>query len=152
MQDNQSLFSLNIDPEIKAHLSDTAKWARFLSIVGMILLALFAVGNILGMGFSSAFSPVDTEYGTGMATQLRVVMVILSIVLIAIVFFPLLFLYRFAVYMKKALIANDQEALSEAFLNVKRYFRYLGILVIVMLAFYALVFVIFIVGFAAFGG
>ena len=43
MDQNNPLFSLSIDPLTKAHLNDTARWARFLSISGMVVLVLMVV-------------------------------------------------------------------------------------------------------------
>jgi hypothetical protein len=60
--------------------------------------------------------------------------------------FPLLFLLQFANRMKRALAANEQDDLNDAFLQLKKYFRYLGIIVIIVLALYALMFVLAIMG------
>ena len=141
MQENQSLFSLNFDPIAKSHLLDTAKWARFLAISGMILMALFVILAIMGIGMSSAYQTSDMD----LMGPMRAVMIVVSIVMTIIIFFPLLFLLRFSNHMKTAINANDQEAMNEAFLNMKRYFRYLGILFIIGLVFYALIFVMAIV-------
>ena len=140
MQENQSLFSLNFDTIAKSHLLDTAKWARFLSISGMVLMALFIVFAFIGIGLSGS-NPYQTT-DVDLMGPMRMIMIITSIVMGVIAFFPLLFLLRFSNNMKTAIHANDQEAMNEAFLNMKRYFRFLGILIIIGLAFYALVFVI----------
>jgi hypothetical protein len=46
-------------------------------------------------------------------------------------FFPLLYMLRFANQMRTALDGNDQEKLNESFQNLKRYFRYFGIITII---------------------
>ena len=66
MESNQSLFSLNIDPVTKVHLSEMAKWARFLAIIGIISLVLMVVliiGFLILMGGGDAENP----YTNGMA-------------------------------------------------------------------------------------
>ena len=141
MQENQSLFSLNFDPIAKSHLMDTAKWARFLAISGMIIMALFIILAIAGIGMTGS-SAYESSPEFSMMGQFRVFFIFFSIVMGIITFFPLLFLLRFSNNMRTAINANDQEAMNEAFLNMKRYFRFLGILFIICLAFYALVFVI----------
>ena len=141
MQDNQSLFSLNFDPIAKSHLMDTAKWARFLAISGMILMIIFIIAAIAGIGLTGN-NPYDTTGTMDLVAPFKMIMIVTSIVMGIIIFFPLLFLLRFSNNMKTALNANDQEAMNEAFLNMKRYFRYLGILFIIALAFYALIFVL----------
>jgi hypothetical protein len=40
-------------------------------------------------------------------------------------------MFRFASQMKTALYSNDQESLNTSFQNLKRYFRYLGIITII---------------------
>ncbi|WP_148661283.1 DUF5362 family protein [Flavisolibacter tropicus] len=143
-----ALFNLNVDTVTKAHLSETAKWARFLSVVGFVLLGLFLLGGIAvslyserplnNYGGNAAFS----AYGVGMSFILLFTGVIW--------FFPLLFLYRFASRMKTALNGNDQNALNTSFQNLKICFRYVGIITIIILALYALLLVFAIVGVAAF--
>jgi len=55
MEENQntSLFGLGIDPTAKAHLSEAARWARFLAIVGFVLIGIIVLvglfaGSLLG--------------------------------------------------------------------------------------------------------
>jgi hypothetical protein len=145
---HQTLFSLNIDPEIKSHLSETSKWARFISIAGMVLLLIVAAISIMGV-----INVADNiaNYQTGLPATFKYLMLGITIVSILVSFFPLLFLFRFAGNMKRALVANDQQALAVAFFNVKRFFRYIGIILILVLAIYTIVIVFSIVGFAAFG-
>jgi uncharacterized membrane protein (DUF485 family) len=65
-------------------------------------------------------------------------------------FFPCLFLFRFASKMKHALAANDQAQLNTSFQNLKSLFRFVGILTIIFLAFYAIAIVFGLLGAAAF--
>jgi hypothetical protein len=48
-----------------------------------------------------------------------------------ILFFPLMYMLRFANQMKTALNANDQGSLNISFQNLKRFFRYLGVITII---------------------
>ena len=48
MEQNQNLFDLQITPESSHYLSETAKWSRFLSIIGFIFCGLLIVVAILG--------------------------------------------------------------------------------------------------------
>jgi hypothetical protein len=57
---------------------------------------------------------------------------------------------RFANRMRLALYGNDQQALNLSVQNLKVFFRYIGIITIIVLSLYALVFIVTIVGFAAF--
>jgi hypothetical protein len=149
-----SLFSLTIDPVTKNHLAETAKWSKFLAIVGMVFVALGLIGVLFFAFYVSSVSNVDGGYGGnmygGFFPGFGVGLALFYIILLAICFFPLLYLLRFANRMKAALYGNDQQALNTAFLNLKSCLRYVGIFTIIILAFYAIAIIIGIVGVAAF--
>lgn len=147
-----SLFTLSIDPATKTHLSEAARWARFLAIVGMIGLVLMIIFGIFGsaMIFSGAGS-FDGNYGaTGMGAYGSGIIAAYIIIIAVLYFFPLLFTLRFANKMRTALNANDQHALNTSFQNLKICFRYIGILTIIGLAFFAIALIFGVVGAAAF--
>ena len=147
-----SLFSLSIDPVTKAHLSEAARWARFLAIVGMIFLVLMIIVGVFGTAMMfSATSRMEGEYGgSGMGMYSSGFFATYIIILAVIYFFPLLFTLRFANNMRTALTANDQQALNTSFQNLKACFRFLGILTIIGLVFMAIAFVFGMIGAAAF--
>jgi hypothetical protein len=147
-----SLFNLSIDPLTRADLLETAKWARFLAIVGFVFLGLMLVGGVaLTTYMATSVDTTNSEFGSaGMLAGIGVGMVIFYILIAALWFFPLLFLMRFANRMRLALYGNDQQALNLSVQNLKVFFRYIGIITIIVLSLYALVFIVTIVGFAAF--
>ncbi|MGZ3846397.1 MAG: DUF5362 family protein [Flavisolibacter sp.] len=131
-----TLFSLSIDPETKAHLFETARWARFLAIVGMIGLALMVVFGVfysiwLSTAIGALYGQPGMESAPAFSTGAAVGSGALFISVAIVGFFPLLFIFRFATLMKIALTGNDQESLNTSFQNLKRYFRYLGIITII---------------------
>ena len=139
---NRTLFSLSIDPVTKTHLYDTARWARFLAIAGIVFMGLMLIWTLLALtvlpdlGFMKYNSngQEDEELNSALKIAFGVVMILFC----AIGFFPLLFLLRFANQLRDALYNNDQELLNSSFLNIKRYFRYLGVITIICLAIYGL--------------
>jgi hypothetical protein len=152
MEENQntSLFGLNIDPAGKSHLAEAARWARFLSIVGFVIIGLIVLigifaGSIMG---SLASSMGGNDLGNARMTSgiMGSFFFIIYICIAALYFFPCLFLYRFAAKMKIALAANDQETLNVSFQNLKKLFRFLGILTIIVLSFYAIILVFGLLG------
>lgn len=143
-----SLFSLSIDPVTKAHLAETARWARFLSIVGFVLLGLMILVGISVALFVGR--PLDTYGGNSVFDAFSVGMSFMYLIAAVIWFFPLLFLFRFASRMKTALNGNDQNALNTSFGNLKSCFRYVGVITIIVFALYALALVFAIVGATAF--
>ncbi|MGZ3959608.1 MAG: hypothetical protein ACXVBT_17095, partial [Flavisolibacter sp.] len=54
-EQSTELFSLQIDSMTKTHLAETARWGRFLAIVGFIMCGLIVLG---GIAFGSFFSMV----------------------------------------------------------------------------------------------
>ena len=147
MEESPLLFSLNIDPLSKSHLADAAKWGRFLAIVGMVFIALIVL--FLGVGISlipdSPFNDVS-GFNTG---SFRIIIAFYGIVIGVIWFFPVLFLYRFSVRMKAALNGDDQEMLVSSFQNLKKLFRYVGIVTIIVLSLYALILLFALISLAA---
>jgi len=136
-----SLFELQVDHESTIYLRETAKWARFLAILGFVWCGFFAF-----MGFFVLLRPraFNVENSTG-----YVYIFILYIAIAAVYFFPCIYALNFARKMKTALQNNDQGYLNASLKNLKSSFRYLGILAIVGLA--LLVVVVFFNMFDRFG-
>jgi hypothetical protein len=153
MEQNSTLFSLSIDPLTKAHLQETARWGKFLSIIGFIMCGLVAVGGIFFSTILTSFMSRSEGYeGASLnTTGLGAVMAFVYIIFGVIYFFPCLFLFRFSTQMKTALNANEQDRLNNAFQNLKSLFRYVGIITIIVLALYGLLLVIALLGLAARG-
>jgi len=156
MEQNQdtSIFGFGIDTSSREHLSEAAKWAKFLAIVGFVMSGLIAV---IGIFAGSLFNLMTRRYSEGYGDTsaitggLAVFMSILYVGIAVLVFLPYLFLYRFATRMRTALSTNDQQTLNNSFQNLKIMFRYVGIMTIIGLCFYALMIFIFIVSAAAGG-
>jgi len=148
---NTSLFSLSIDPVTKAHLSEAAKWARFLAILGMIFLVFMILLGVFGS--TMLFSSMNSFEGdaTGMAAYGSGIFAGYMIVIAVIYFFPLLFTLRFANNARTALNTNNQQALNTSFQNLKACFRFIGILTIIGSVFMAVGIIFTVVGAAALG-
>lgn len=140
---SNSLFDLSITPESRSHLSETAKWAKFLAVCGMIALVLMVIfGLYASFVLAKGVSEFDSEFrrqglgysSTGLGATTAVTYILIGL----LYFFPLLFLLHFANKMKAALAANDAAMLSESFRNLKKTFRYMGVLTIIGLVFFAL--------------
>lgn len=98
-QNETTLFKLEVEEMSSRFLGETAKWGKFLSIVGFILcgllviLALF-VGAIMGTTFSQL-------EGAGMVGGgMSIMFTIIYLIVAALYFFPCLYLYRFSTKMK----------------------------------------------------
>lgn len=132
----QNVSPMTFNDEMKAYLMETAKWGKFLAIMGYIGIGIIALlGLFIMLGFS-AFS----EY-----TQIPFPMGALGIIYIlfaVLYYFPVYYLHKFSNRSKQALLMNDQTSLTSSFSNLKSLFRFLGIATIVILSLYALIVVI----------
>ncbi len=136
--------SLTVTSEIRSYLKEAAKWAYFLSIVGFVMLAFIVVGGIFSATIlGSSMSQLSAGMpGGGPAIMSGGLMMVVYIAIAALYFFPTLYLYRYAKKMKVALANDDQLFLAESFKNLKSMFKFMGILMAIVLGFYALVIIL----------
>jgi len=128
---------IEIEQETLNHLNTTRKWAMFLAIVGFIFLGLLIIIGLIAGTFLTAFS--TGEKGLGIPDSLMFIPVLLLIVLY---FFPVLFLFRFSKHTSHAIRTFDKLEFHKAIKNLKAYFAYIGILIIIVLSIYIVVLII----------
>ena len=123
---------LLIDSVSQVHLKETAMWAKFLAIAGFIISILIAIGAVFaGTMFNKLTAGMPGGNKGGVMTG--GVIMVMYLLIAAVAFFMSLFLFRFGVKMKVALIINDQESLNLSFQNLKVYYRFAGIITIIYL-------------------
>ena len=131
MENTREPASLEIGQETLKHLNKLRKWTMFLAVSGFIFLGLIiALGLITGT-FLTAFSHSDKI--TGLPDE---VILAFFIVLALINFFPVFFLFRFSKHTSNALSTLDRKEMHIAIKYLKRFFIYLGILLIVVISLY----------------
>lgn len=143
-EDYSNSSGLVIDDQVRGFLAEVAKWAKLLSIVGFVGLA-FVV--LIGVFFGSILASLPGG-GSGellAASGAYSFMYIISAALYAI---PLYYLFSFASSTKVALQNDDQVYLRKAFERLKSHYKFLGIMTLVVLGFYLLLFI----GALLFGG
>ena len=131
-----NLFDLQVDHNTMSYLRDADRWAKFLAIAGFIFCGLFVVVAILVLSLlSSLFNSVGAQgvYGIG-ALPIAFVYVLIAV----LNFFPCLYLYNFATRMQTALRSNDQEQLNTSFRNMRAFYRFVGVMMIIALGFFLL--------------
>ena len=115
------------------------RWASFFSILGFIGIAfIIIVGIVMGV----VFSTIDSSLGAGVGSLIMIIYIILGVVY----FYPILLLFRFSRWTKKAIQINSSLDFSLALKNLKGHFQYVGIMTIVVFALYFII----IIGFIAF--
>lgn len=137
---------LTITPISRGFLSETAKWTKFLAILGFIGCGLMAIAAFF-LPFLMSFMPTDEMMPMGgMGRGFGIFMTILYLGISLLLLIPCLYLYRFSTKMKLALLQSDNETLDLSFGNIKSFFKFYGIMTIITLSFYVLVIILSIVG------
>ncbi len=132
----QDPTGLELQYETLTFLTGARKWALFLSILGFIGLGLMII-------FSLAFGTILSAMGAQTGFPIPGFLLTVLYIFIALIwFFPLLYLFRFSTNTKKAIDNHDPQNLTTAFMNLKAHYRYIGILLIILMAFYAATFLI----------
>lgn len=133
---NEQPHSINIDLNARSFLQSTAKWGKFLAIIGFVFIGFMVVGLLFGSAFFSAMSE-GAGFGGSMGGGFFSIM---YLVFALLYFFPVLYLYKFSTKMESGLKLRNEELVTDSFKNLKSLFKFMGVLTIVMLAFYALLF------------
>jgi hypothetical protein len=126
----------------KESLGVASKWARFLAIVGfiacgfMLLMALFA-----GALFSSVGDLPETKSTSFLRLVGGVGLGIMYALIAILYFFPCLYLYKFSDKTKTALFSNNEDILANAMDSLKKMFKFLGWMTIIMLSLYGVLIV-----------
>ena len=136
MEATENLLSndLQVDTIVQQHLSDTAKWARFLAIVGFIFSAICFLAGLFSM-INADTSPKRRSYFETTSSQdLSPIYSGILLLVIALVWFATsLYTWRFGDKMKIALATTDQFSFTDAFANLYKNYRLMGIVTIVYL-------------------
>jgi uncharacterized membrane protein YjgN (DUF898 family) len=145
--DNLDLLNndLQVTPQGQSYLAEAAKWGKFLSIMGFILCGLMVIVAF----FVPAYLSQMSEYSgmsSAMSSGMRAGMTVLYLLMALLFFFPCLYLYKFSTKMQVATKTVSQENFDESLMNLKSMFKFYAILTIIILSFYALVFIVTIIG------
>lgn len=138
--DNENQGAFALPSQALESLRTAASWSGFLAILGFILIGLMVVfglffGAIMGTMMSSFRETTLLPFSAGVFGVIYIVFGLLY-------FFPVLYLWKFSDKTKAALRSNNTPALNEAFFNLGRHYKYIGIMSIVIIALYLVLFVI----------
>jgi Family of unknown function (DUF5362) len=130
----ESNDSLSVTSKSAGFLSETGGWGKFLAILGfvgmgfMVLAGLF-MGTIFSTMGQSEAMPFGAAFG------------LVYVLIAAVYFFPLYYLFKFSTAVKQAIQRKDTALLETAFENLKSHYKFIGILAAIFLALYALFFI-----------
>lgn len=138
----------SLTSEDKGYLETAAKWSKFLGIMGFIFtgfivlagFAMMAMGSSMGSAFPSNSPFSGGMFGAGLG---------FFYLLFALpYFFISLYMYRFATKTQAALYSSNDAVMTDAFKNLRNYFRLMGMIVVAILVLYV-VLIVFGIGAAA---
>lgn len=135
-ESGQEQEQLIVTEEIRSYIYETAKWTKFLSVVGLVfsvflaLMAFSANAIIEGLAVATPGNPL-AQMGTAFLT-----VYFLSISLM--LFYPSFLLFKYANAANTAVLYADQENFTIAMKKMKSVFKFWGIIAIIVLALYIL--------------
>ncbi|NML22524.1 hypothetical protein HHL16_16700 [Pseudoflavitalea sp. G-6-1-2] len=144
-----SLLDLQVDQQCAAYLLETAKWNRFLAIVWFILCGLMIVFALFaGTMFAAMFRTMPgMENASGaLGASASIIITGAYLVMAAFQLIPNIFRYKFATQAINAVRSNDQALFNRSINNLRIYSKFWGIVTIIIIAFYVVIFIIALVG------
>jgi len=138
--------------ESRFFLKEISKWARFLSVVGIVIIGFSAFMLVVGsislsyvnhLYIGQNIPGISAIYNPGV---FKWIYIIIYLLILGVYFIPVYFLYKFSVITKRALDEGNSLNLSDGFRNLKNHYLFMGVLTIILLAFFALSIILMIAG------
>ena len=123
-------------------LQESAKWSKFMAIIGFIGIGLMVLVSLfMAIGFSAMGASTMPELPFSMS-----VFSIIYVLFAAIYFFPVYYLYQYATKTSAALHSKNKQLLADGLENLKSHHKFLGIFTLIIVSLYILIFVFAILG------
>lgn len=127
------LEQLTLNSSSRKFLRETAKWTKFLAILGFVamgfmVLMSFFIGSIFKTLPQASELPADFGF----------VMAIVYLIIAGLYFFPIYYLFQFSKQLKAALLSKSDETLAVAFEMLKSHYKFAGVFSIIILSLYVL--------------
>ena len=137
-QQSENVFGLTIQEEARQVLKTLSIWARIVAITAFVSYGLAFVVAIIGRQYSDSPYPY-----TGSA---RAGGIIGALIMLAIGIPLNLYLYNFAKSSLASIASSDTNQLENGFYNLRKYFKFLGILFVIILVCFGLIVLFAILG------
>lgn len=121
-------------------LRSSAKWCTFLSILGFIGIGFMLILSLFVGSFLSQI-PQQESFGFNPFDKIKSFIGIFYALIAVIYFFPIYYLYKYATGMKNALNMRSTEMVAVALTYLKSHHKFLGIMAIVVISLYFLIFI-----------
>ncbi|MBS1661015.1 MAG: hypothetical protein JST68_08190 [Bacteroidetes bacterium] len=144
VQDLDNFFNITFDNATRSLLRQAAVWAKISTLCAFVGYGISLIVAVVGR----PTYPLGTE-GAGITTMVTSARIFSTLITVAIGVFINYFLYRFAVSAIKGIDSLDTVSTNEGFNNLRKYFKILGICLIIGLCFVALALVLVLVNLGA---
>ena len=138
MENTPEFKKIELEEDSLRDLDTTRKWSMFMAILGFIGLGLMLIIGIAAALFLSVFNGGSFPDAASLGFLPGAIILVFSV----IYFFPLLYLYRFSKHTGIAVRTIDKSQMQKAIRYLKKYYVYVGILLIIVLVVYFVVFII----------
>ena len=149
--DSQGNSNISLQVEAEPLLKEAAKWGKILAIFGFISIGFFVLLSLymfIAGGSAALLGGMrNSPMGTSFAGILGASMGFTYLIFAVLYFFPTNYLYKFSTKVATALKNGDTHSLTQGFGNLKSCFKFIGIMMIVMLCLYVFAFVLGIIGY-----
>ena len=123
-------------------LQESAKWSKFMAIIGFIGIGLMVLVSLfMAIGFSAIGASTIPELPFSMSA-----FSIIYVLFAAIYFFPVYYLYQYATKTSAALHSRSKQLLTDGLENLKSHHKFLGIFTLILVSLYGFIFVFAILG------
>lgn len=147
-EQNNIFDEVQISAHARSLFLNIARWTKFLSILGFILIGLMLIvftAAIFISGNGEALMGGRNVFGMlGRAGSFLFVLVMLALYL-----YPTLMLYGYSTKIKRSFNSNNQDDFVSAIKNLKSFFQFFGVLAVLCLVLYGIIIVFAVVMLAA---
>jgi hypothetical protein len=140
---------LQLLEESKLYVSSMGKWMKFFAILGCIGAGFMVLAALLLISVGS-FIPLAEDLGVLSRVGTGVVGFI-YLIIAAVYIYPIIYLFRASAAARLAIESKDNVQMTEFLKNNKSFWRYCGILTIVLFCFYIVLIIGFIIAGVALG-
>lgn len=136
---------LYIDETGKENLLQSVKWSKFIAIFLFVILGLMILGGLMLGATGSVLEQYSYASGNASFAGMSKVLMVTYILMAILYFFPTLYLYKFSSLIKSSMYLNNQQQFNEALVYQRKMYKFVGIMVMIMIILYALLFIFAIV-------
>jgi hypothetical protein len=138
-QQNVEQSNLIVTEEMRGYIYDIAKWSNFLAVVGFVFSGItIIVALTIGSAIDSNKELVARIGDFGPFA--KVFLTVINFVLAFSLFYPSLLLFKYSGRAKYGVLYGEQASLDEAFSKLKSLFKYWGIITMIFIGAYLLMF------------